>query len=77
MIRFFTLSILTYYSLHYLGFSTGLCLSLGIASGALIFIGPFTGLVTLLCSVIYSSALCKLLAPELFQRIINVIEKTT
>jgi hypothetical protein len=77
MIRFFTLSILTYYSLHYIGFSTELCFILGIASGTLIFIAPFTGLVTLICSLIYSSALCKLLAPELFQKIINVIEKTT
>jgi len=75
MIRFLILSVLTYFSLHFLRFSSGVSIGLGIASGSLILIGPFTGLVTLLCSIIYSAALGKLLAPELFDKVVDFIEK--
>ncbi len=75
MLRITTLIILTYLSLNYLGFSTLISLGLPVGSAFLALINPFIGLVTYLCSITYSAAVLKLLAPELFYKIINLIEK--
>lgn len=74
MIRFFIISILTYFSLHYLGFSTGISIGIGVASGAVFLIGLFNSLAILFCSIIYSTALCKLLAPELLNKALGLME---